>query len=82
MQIMPATAKDLNVGDINQVEANINGGIKYMRWMIDNYYGKEPMSNLDKAPARVRGLQLWRRPRRRLAQGSRQARTGPERLVP
>ena len=49
MQIMPATAKDLNVGDINQVEANINGGIKYMRWMIDNYYGKEPMSNLDKA---------------------------------
>jgi membrane-bound lytic murein transglycosylase MltF len=49
MQIMPATAKDLNVGDITQVEANINGGIKYMRWMIDNYYGKEPMTNLDKA---------------------------------
>jgi membrane-bound lytic murein transglycosylase MltF len=49
MQIMPATGKDLKVGDIKQVEANIHGGIKYMRWMIDNYYGKEPMTKLDKA---------------------------------
>jgi membrane-bound lytic murein transglycosylase MltF len=49
MQIMPATGKDLNVGDIRKVEANIHGGVKYMRWMIDNYYGKEPMTKLDKA---------------------------------
>jgi membrane-bound lytic murein transglycosylase MltF len=49
MQVMPATGKDLDVGDINQTEANIHAGIKYMRWMIDNYYGKEPMTNLDKA---------------------------------
>ncbi len=49
MQIMPATGKDLKVGDIRKVEPNIHGGIKYMRWMIDNYYGKEPMTNLDKA---------------------------------
>lgn len=48
MQVMPATGKDLNVGDITQVEPNINAGIKYMRWMIDHYYGKEPMTNLDK----------------------------------
>jgi membrane-bound lytic murein transglycosylase MltF len=49
MQIMPATGKELNVGDISKVEPNIHGGAKYMRWMIDNYYGKEPMTNLDKA---------------------------------
>jgi membrane-bound lytic murein transglycosylase MltF len=49
MQIMPATGKDLNVGDIAEIEANIHAGIKYMRWMIDNYYGKEPMTDLDKA---------------------------------
>jgi membrane-bound lytic murein transglycosylase MltF len=49
MQIMPATGKDLGVGNIRNVEANINGGIKYMRWMIDNYYGNEPMTKLDKA---------------------------------
>jgi membrane-bound lytic murein transglycosylase MltF len=49
MQIMPATGKDLKVGDITQTEANIHAGIKYMRWMIDNYYGDEPMTRLDKA---------------------------------
>jgi membrane-bound lytic murein transglycosylase MltF len=49
MQIMPATGKDLDVGDIRKVEPNIHGGVKYMRWMIDNYYGKEPMTKLDKA---------------------------------
>ncbi|MCB1804228.1 MAG: lytic transglycosylase F [Candidatus Competibacteraceae bacterium] len=49
MQIMPATGKELGVGDITKVEPNIHAGIKYMRWMIDQYYGKEPMSKLDKA---------------------------------
>jgi membrane-bound lytic murein transglycosylase MltF len=49
MQVMPATGKELAVGDISQVEPNIHAGIKYMRWMIDNYYGKEPMTKLDKA---------------------------------
>jgi membrane-bound lytic murein transglycosylase MltF len=49
MQIMPATGKDLAVGDITQIEPNVHGGVKYMRWMIDQYYAKEPMTNLDKA---------------------------------
>jgi membrane-bound lytic murein transglycosylase MltF len=49
MQLMPATGKDMNVGDIAQTEANIHAGIKYMRWMIDHYYGQEPMTDLDKA---------------------------------
>jgi len=49
MQVMPATGKELGVGDITQVEPNIHAGIKYMRWMIDQYYGKEPMTRLDKA---------------------------------
>ncbi len=49
MQVMPPTGKELNVGDITQVEANIHAGIKYMRYMIDQYYEKEPMTKLDKA---------------------------------
>jgi membrane-bound lytic murein transglycosylase MltF len=66
MQVMPATGKDMNVGDIGQVENNINAGIKYMRWMMDHYYADAPMSRLDKAlfafasynagPARISGL--------------------------
>lgn len=49
MQVMPATGKELGVGNIHQVEPNIHAGIKYMRWMIDHYYAKEPMTELDKA---------------------------------
>jgi membrane-bound lytic murein transglycosylase MltF len=49
MQVMPATGKELGVGDISQIEANIHAGIKYMRFMIDQYYEKEPMTKLDKA---------------------------------
>jgi membrane-bound lytic murein transglycosylase MltF len=49
MQVMPATAKDMNVGNVKETEANIQAGVKYMRWMIDHYYEKEPMTPLDKA---------------------------------
>ena len=48
MQIMPATGKELKVGDISQVEANIHGGVKYVRFMIDQYYANEPMTPLNK----------------------------------
>lgn len=48
MQVMPRTGKELSVGDITQTEANIHAGVKYMRWMIDQYYGKEPMTQVDK----------------------------------
>jgi membrane-bound lytic murein transglycosylase MltF len=49
MQVMPATGRQLKVGDITQTDANIHAGVKYMRFMIDQYYAKEPMSDLDKA---------------------------------
>jgi membrane-bound lytic murein transglycosylase MltF len=49
MQIMPSTGKDLGVGDITKLDPNIHAGVKYMRWMIDNYFGKESMTQLDKA---------------------------------
>jgi membrane-bound lytic murein transglycosylase MltF len=48
MQVMPATGRELNVGDISQLEPNIHAGVKYMRWMIDTYYKDEPMTQLDK----------------------------------
>jgi membrane-bound lytic murein transglycosylase MltF len=49
MQVMPATGKELKVGNIAQIEPNIHAGVKYMRFMIDQYYEKEPMTKLDKA---------------------------------
>src|SRR4029453_16300926 len=43
MQVMPATGKDMKVGDITETEANIHAGIKYMSFMIDQYYEKDAM---------------------------------------
>jgi len=48
MQVMPATGKEQNVGDIRQIEPNIHAGIKYMRFMMDQYYRDEPMTPLNK----------------------------------
>jgi membrane-bound lytic murein transglycosylase MltF len=48
MQVMPATGKDLNVGDINLVEPNIHAGVKYFRFMMDEFYKDEPMDELNK----------------------------------
>jgi membrane-bound lytic murein transglycosylase MltF len=66
MQVMPATGKELAVGDITQTEPNIHAGIKYIRFMIDRYYKDEPMDQLNKTlmalasynagPGRVRQL--------------------------
>ena len=66
MQVMPATGKDMKVGDIRQVDANIHAGVKYMRFMVDQYYKDEPMDRLNKGlftfasynagPGRVRQL--------------------------
>ena len=48
MQVMPATGKEQKVGDISQLEPNIHAGVKYMRFMIDQYFEKEPMDRLNK----------------------------------
>jgi membrane-bound lytic murein transglycosylase MltF len=66
MQVMPATGKEMKVGDITKIDPNINAGVKYMRFMIDQYYKDEPMTPLNKGlfafasynagPARIRSL--------------------------
>ena len=38
MQLMPATGKELGVGDIHQAEPNVHGGVKYMRKLLDTYF--------------------------------------------
>ena len=48
MQIMPATGKELNVGDIRQLEPNIHGGVKYMRSVMDANFADQPMDALNK----------------------------------
>ena len=38
MQIMPATGKELKVGDIGQIEPNIHGGAKYLDQLMTRYF--------------------------------------------
>ena len=66
MQIMPSTGTYLRVGDIREIEANVHAGVKYFRFMMDEYYKAEPMDDLNKGlmtlasynagPARIRQL--------------------------
>jgi len=48
MQVMPATGQDLKVGDISQEQNNVHAGVKYMRFMIDQYFANEPMDRVNK----------------------------------
>jgi membrane-bound lytic murein transglycosylase MltF len=48
MQVMPPTGKELNVGDITQLEPNIHAGVKYIRFMMKQYFENEPMDSLNK----------------------------------
>ena len=57
MQVMPPTGKELNVGDISKMEPNIHAGVKYMRFMMDQYFKDEPMDNAEQGPDDVCGLQ-------------------------
>ena len=48
MQILPSTGKDMNVGDITKIEPNIHAGVKYIRFMMNQFYADEPMDPLNK----------------------------------
>jgi membrane-bound lytic murein transglycosylase MltF len=48
MQVMPKTGQELKVGDIKQLEPNIHAGVKYIRFMVDQYFADEPMDALNK----------------------------------
>ncbi|MBC2717476.1 MAG: transporter substrate-binding domain-containing protein [Desulfobacteraceae bacterium] len=49
MQILPATAADhnVNITDIHTMEGNIHAGIKYLAFLRDRYFEKEPMDELN-----------------------------------
>jgi Transglycosylase SLT domain/Domain of unknown function (DUF4124) len=44
MQLMPQTAADLNVKDRYDPEQNIDGGVRYMRYLLDNFGGDVELS--------------------------------------
>ena len=66
MQLMPPTGKEMNVGDITQMENNIHAGVKYMRRVMDTNFKEPGITPINRAlftfaaynagPGRVRAL--------------------------
>jgi membrane-bound lytic murein transglycosylase MltF len=64
MQLTSATGKQMDVGDVTQLDANIHAGIKYVRYLADRYYTDEHIDALNRVlfafaaynagPARIR----------------------------
>ena len=48
MQLMPATARPLGVGDISELEANIHAAAKYSRHLRDQYFSDEGIDEFNK----------------------------------
>jgi len=51
MQILPTTASDKNVDipDIEEIEANIHAGTKYLRFMMNRYFTDPSIDRLNRA---------------------------------
>jgi membrane-bound lytic murein transglycosylase MltF len=66
MQVMPATGRELRVGDIRKIDSNIHAGVKYIARIRDERFGNEPMDELNRdlfafaaynaGPGRINGL--------------------------
>jgi len=48
MQVMPETGRELGVGDITLLEPNIHAGTKYMRKIMDEYFGDAAFDDLNR----------------------------------
>ena len=50
MQVMPTTAKDkaVSIPDIEVLESNIHAGIKYNRWVVNNFFNDPAVNPLNK----------------------------------
>jgi membrane-bound lytic murein transglycosylase MltF len=48
MQVMPATAKAMKVGDIHDPDANVHAGTKYMRQILDRHFRDAAFSDQDR----------------------------------
>ena len=66
MQLLPSTARDMGIEDIEQPEPNIHAGTKYLRFLIDRYFDDPEIDPLNRmlfalasynaGPSRIRRL--------------------------
>ena len=58
MQLMPATGKELKVGDITIAEPNVHAGTKYMDQLMAKEFAGREVRRREPYAVRLRGLQL------------------------
>ena len=44
MQLMPATAERFGVKNVFDAKSNINGGVRYLRWLLDTFNGNADLA--------------------------------------
>ena len=81
MQVMPATGKELKVGDITKTDPNVHAGVKYVRQVVDRYFANEPMDDLNKGLFAFAAYNAGPGAGAATAAGSRCARPRSQRLV-
>jgi membrane-bound lytic murein transglycosylase MltF len=48
MQVLPTTGREMQVGDVRQLDANIHAGTKYLRFVTDRYFNDDAIGPVDK----------------------------------
>jgi membrane-bound lytic murein transglycosylase MltF len=48
MQVMPATGRSMKVGDIQKLDANIHAGVKYMKYLSENYFNDPALDDVNR----------------------------------
>ena len=48
MQLMPGTAREMNVGSIHNTDSNIHAGVKYHKLLKDRYFNDENIESADR----------------------------------
>src|SRR6056297_48700 len=66
MQLLPATAADMGIDDVTDLESNVFAGAKYVRYLIDNFFSAPEIDSTNRllfafaayngGPGRIRSL--------------------------
>jgi membrane-bound lytic murein transglycosylase MltF len=48
MQVMPATGKELGVGDVHELEPNVHAGVKYLHELMERYFADAAFDPLNR----------------------------------